>query len=816
MPSRSDIRWKGPLGGPFYCRLRHCRCRTPTLARPGTGSRRISRLDRPGGRRSPDPPGPGGAGPACTPGMACAGLRRLQPDGAGPPVGHRSRRALPIVPFDEALDEVLNPAGWPLPEHWRQLREGLRALAALLRSVHGPGLARRRPGPGGHRAGHRPPAGDRRAAAGPHPPRRPAGPQLHRGRPAGPHEGARPGGALPGPHPLLPGRAEPAAEDPQGIPGGLPGPQRGGAQRPPVPAGARRAPQPGARAGAGPLQQRRHGVPGALRGGAAEQRPCGGRPGLHPGGARLPARPAGSPARPAASTSSAGTGSRPTRTRPWPCCAGPPCATALLPDLGQDRLHLLEARHPLLLPGVRAALDLEPLEPRGRSPSPWSWTGSARGWSSPAPTPAGKTVVLKTVGLLTALARSGCAIPATAGHRSARTGHPARGHRRPPDPRGQPLHLLQPHPAPEGHPRPGHGAAAWCSWTSWAPAPTPRKAPPWASPCSRPCPGASAGCSAPPTWARSASGPCATRGSRTPRCSSTRSGSPPPTACWWACPARAGPSPSPPSWACPRSSWTTPRRSWASASRTGASSCASWRRTASGSWRRPRRWSERAALMEKDRQILARREEDLSAQQDKFQRESQEKVQRVLDFLDHEAPAPGEGAQGEAQGRRTPQRRPGGHRGPGADEDHRADRPGRAARRRPRARPAQDAPQLKEGGYARHRGLGVEGRDRQPEGRPGRPGDPPGPAPGGPRRRAGAHLPGRPGPEAAPGARCACASGASRGHRIGDQPHRPRLGRRGHGDPPLRGGLHRRRAGSSSASSTATAPAASRPPCGRP
>jgi DNA mismatch repair protein MutS2 len=42
---------------------------------------------------------------------------------------------LPILPMDEALDELLNPAGWLLPEHWRQLRDGLKAMARLLHSL---------------------------------------------------------------------------------------------------------------------------------------------------------------------------------------------------------------------------------------------------------------------------------------------------------------------------------------------------------------------------------------------------------------------------------------------------------------------------------------------------------------------------------------------------------------------------------------------------------------------------------------------------------------------------------------------------------
>ncbi len=42
---------------------------------------------------------------------------------------------LPIVGFDEALDEIMSPAGWLLPEHWRQLRAGLSATAVLLQTI---------------------------------------------------------------------------------------------------------------------------------------------------------------------------------------------------------------------------------------------------------------------------------------------------------------------------------------------------------------------------------------------------------------------------------------------------------------------------------------------------------------------------------------------------------------------------------------------------------------------------------------------------------------------------------------------------------
>ena len=71
---------------------------------------------------------------AMRPGDGLAGLRRLHQMelrdfwAASPDL-------LPILPMDESLDELLNPAGWLLPEHWRQLRDGLKALSRLLQSL---------------------------------------------------------------------------------------------------------------------------------------------------------------------------------------------------------------------------------------------------------------------------------------------------------------------------------------------------------------------------------------------------------------------------------------------------------------------------------------------------------------------------------------------------------------------------------------------------------------------------------------------------------------------------------------------------------
>jgi DNA mismatch repair protein MutS2 len=59
--------------------------------------------------------------------------------------------AFPILSMDEALAELLNPAGWLLPEHWRQLRDGLQALSRLLQSLAAlPWLDTRAAPPGTH------------------------------------------------------------------------------------------------------------------------------------------------------------------------------------------------------------------------------------------------------------------------------------------------------------------------------------------------------------------------------------------------------------------------------------------------------------------------------------------------------------------------------------------------------------------------------------------------------------------------------------------------------------------------------------------
>jgi DNA mismatch repair protein MutS2 len=43
--------------------------------------------------------------------------------------------SIPVQPFDEAMEELLSVAGWLLPEHWKQLREALKSLACLIDKV---------------------------------------------------------------------------------------------------------------------------------------------------------------------------------------------------------------------------------------------------------------------------------------------------------------------------------------------------------------------------------------------------------------------------------------------------------------------------------------------------------------------------------------------------------------------------------------------------------------------------------------------------------------------------------------------------------
>ncbi len=84
-----------------------------------------------------------------------------------------------------------------------------------------------------------------------------------------------------------------------------------------------------------------------------------------------------------------------------------------LPDAG-ERLCLLDAKHPLLLPAVRQDLGLEALH-HAIVPLNLVMEAGRPGLIVSGSNTGGKTVVLKTVGLLWALASSGFAVPAAAG-----------------------------------------------------------------------------------------------------------------------------------------------------------------------------------------------------------------------------------------------------------------------------------------------------------------------------------------------------------------------------------------------------------------
>ena len=85
-----------------------------------------------------------------------------------------------------------------------------------------------------------------------------------------------------------------------------------------------------------------------------------------------------------------------------------------LPDLNASRLHLALARHPLLLAKVRDAMELEPLD-HDVVPMSLDLNEDCPGLVISGSNTGGKTVVLKTVGLLACLGHAGCAIPAEKG-----------------------------------------------------------------------------------------------------------------------------------------------------------------------------------------------------------------------------------------------------------------------------------------------------------------------------------------------------------------------------------------------------------------
>jgi DNA mismatch repair protein MutS2 len=340
------------------------------------------------------------------------GLRRLRQMELAP-LWRSDPAALPVVAFDEALDEVLNPAGWPQPEHWRQLRVGLKACAQLLRGI--------------------------RALEWP----------ADLAAPEGTHLGIDrlqvTADLLPDPMPLAEQLARTFTEDGQLDPMKVPGL-----------AALHRARVRAFQSVQARLQKILRDFPEAFQEFTIVER--NGRfclpvrverKGMVPG---LVLDRSGSGATVFLEPFEAvqanndhveadreytqavhaflrdlldGLRARRFDFERWHLFqAEADQALALLrwgglcdgilPDLGKDRLHLLDARHPLLLAEVRAALELQPLAHEAvaltleldRERPGVVISGSNTG---------GKTVVLKTVGLLTALARAGCAIPARPG-----------------------------------------------------------------------------------------------------------------------------------------------------------------------------------------------------------------------------------------------------------------------------------------------------------------------------------------------------------------------------------------------------------------
>jgi DNA mismatch repair protein MutS2 len=633
------------------------------------------------------------------------GLRRLRQMELGP-LWATDPAALPVVPFDEALDEILDPAGWPLPEHWRQLREGLRACALLLRALAALEWPKDIPAPAGTELGI----------------------DLLQVTAA----------LLPDPMPLADQLARSFTEDGQLDPMKVPGL-----------AELYRARSRCFQAVQNRLQKTLRDVPEAFQETNIVERngrQCLAvrveRRGMVPGlvldrsssGATVFLEPfeavqlnndfveadqeyAQAVLAFLRDLLERLRGRRFDFERWHKLQADADEALALLrwaalcdgilPDLGQDRLRLLDARHPLLLPGVRAALDLEPL---GHDPVPLTLeldrerpgvviSGSNTG---------GKTVVLKTVGLLTALARAGCAIPARAGTEvpELATLHADIGDH-------QTLvgslstfssHILH---LKRIIAQARRGGLVLLDELGTG---------------TDPKEGAALGIALLQALSR--------------------------RQCWVLCSTHLG----------EISQWALRHPRFQNASvQFDEERLAPTYRLLVGmpgqsraltiaaklglpsfilehaekvlgqreqDWREFLRQleadrlrvmeeaaalEERSALLEKDRLILARREEALRAQQDKFQRESKEKVQRVLDFLDHESRRLVKEL--KAQQKAAPAENP--------------DRIGTEARERIRTmeqiaraelgaeaprRPAGDLPQLKEGGFARHRGLGVEGR----------------------------------------------------------------------------------------------------------
>jgi len=341
-----------------------------------------------------------------------AALRRLRQQELAP-LWETQPAALPIVAFDEALAEILNPAGWPLPEHWRQLREGLHATASLLRNVASIGWPEDRPAPPGTHLGI----------------------DLLQVTAA----------LLPDPTSIVVLLQKSFTEDGQLDPLRVPGL-----------ADLHRERQRRFQSVQNRLQRILQDVPDACQEQSIVERNgryClpvrvdrkGSVPGLvldrSSSGATVFLEPfevvslnndfveADREYTQAVQAFLRDLLDRLRARREdferWHGFQGEAdeilallrwraLCDGVLPELGTSRLHMLEARHPLLLPAVRLALDLEPLD-HDVVPLSLELDESRPGLVISGSNTGGKTVVLKTVGLLSALAHSGCAIPAKSG-----------------------------------------------------------------------------------------------------------------------------------------------------------------------------------------------------------------------------------------------------------------------------------------------------------------------------------------------------------------------------------------------------------------